>query len=76
MKEIISNKKRGEIDLLGPVPAPFSKMRGKCRWHIILKGKEAKLLNRVVKKSLDVFSLDKSYKGVQVEVDVDPLNLL
>src|SRR3989337_2948948 len=75
-REILDSNKKSAIDILGPVPAPFSKMRGKYRWHILLKGGETRPLNSLIRRALHLFSSDEAHKGVQVEVDVDPLSLL
>jgi len=87
LKEILARNIKEGIDILGPVSAPFSKIRGKHRWHIIIKGKDAKTLNRIVRKSLDELkrqrqghtttgSVPGMNKSAQVEVDIDPLSLL
>src|SRR3972149_1565645 len=87
LKEILTSNSKEGIDILGPVSAPFGKIRGKHRWHIIIKGKDAKTLNRIVRKSLDELkrqrqgqttkgSVHGMNKSAQVEVDIDPLSLL
>ncbi|HZX48666.1 MAG TPA: primosomal protein N', partial [Nitrospirota bacterium] len=87
LKEILACNSKEGIDILGPVSAPFGKIRGKHRWHIIIKGKDAKTLNRIVRKSLNELkqqrqgrSMTGSVQGVnksaQVEVDIDPMSLL
>ena len=87
LKEILVRNSAEGIDILGPVSAPFSKIRGKHRWHIIIKGKDAKTLNRIVRKSLDELKRQRQghsttgsapgvNKSAQVEVDIDPLSLL
>lgn len=75
-KEILYRNRTEGIDILGPVSAPFSKIRGKYRWHLILKGVEARPLNVLVRKSLELFCRGGSSRQVQVEIDVDPLSLL
>jgi len=75
-KEILCSNRSEGIDILGPVSAPFGKIRGKYRWHLILKGGEAKPLNVLVRRSLERFYRDGSSRQVQVEIDVDPLSLL
>ncbi len=87
LKDILSQNSKEGIDILGPVSAPFSKIRGKHRWHIIIKGKDAKTLNRIVRKSLEDLKRQRQghtttgsvpcmNKSAQVEVDIDPLSLL
>ncbi len=87
LREILSRNSREGTDILGPAAAPFSKIRGKHRWHVIIKGKDAKTLNRIIRKSLGEFralrpaphaagNVSGIMSGVQIEVDMDPLNLL
>lgn len=38
MKKRISSEKYSQIYVLGPSPAPLSKIGGNYRYHIILKG--------------------------------------
>lgn len=53
-----------DLDLIGPAPAFFAKLRGKYRHHILLKGKGAHAL-------LSLYPLPHGWR-----IDVDPLNLL
>ena len=87
LKEILTRNSKEGIDILGPVSAPFSKIRGKHRWHIIIKGKDAKTLNRIIRKSLEELKRQRQghtttgnvpgvNKSSQVEVDIDPMSLL
>jgi len=60
--------------LLGPVPAPVSKMKGKFRFSILIKSSSPAHLNRGA--SL-VSRLKKNNKGdVKLIIDVDPVNML
>jgi primosomal protein N' (replication factor Y) len=76
MKEIaalIGRRKGAGIEILGPSPAPIEKMRNLWRWHLILKGKEMKVLRR---RALKIQEMINSIDGVKTYVDVDPLNML
>ncbi|MDD5434200.1 MAG: primosomal protein N' [Nitrospira sp.] len=75
-KEILDKEKPEGIDILGPVPAPFMKLRGKFRWHFIMKGSNSKSLNNLIKNSLHTFHKEGRHGNVQIEVDVDPMSLL
>jgi len=86
-KEILARNIKEGIEILGPVSAPFGKIRGKHRWHIIIKGKDAKALNRIIRKSLEELKRQRQgrdttgsapgmNKSAQVEVDIDPMSLL
>lgn len=63
-----------ESETLGPAPAPLSRLRGRERLHILLKGRRADLLTGAVQKALEMTSQKKqpSIRQVKVEVDVDP----
>ena len=53
-----------EVDLVGPAPAYPSKVRGRYRWHLIIRGVEPRLL-------LDKIELPNGWI-----IDVDPVNLM
>ena len=62
-----------EIEIIGPAPLPFYKLRGHFRWHVMLKIPKDLLL------SSRIYSLLMSLKkpsAVAFQLDVDPLNIL
>jgi len=64
---------KGGIEILGPSPAPVEKIRNLWRWHIILKGKNAKELRQAAAVIVDKI---KDIKEVKIDIDVDPINML
>ncbi len=60
-----------ELRLLGPAPAPLSRLRGKYRWHLWLVSADRGSLRRVL-----VAVRGAEFPGVRVTVDVDPLSAL
>jgi primosomal protein N' (replication factor Y) len=60
------------VEVLGPAPAPLAKVRGKHRWHLLLRARDHGPLHRVAR------ALQASHvvSGVQLAVDVDPVALL
>jgi len=60
------------IDLLGPAPQPLSRLKGKHRWHLTLRGSEHKRLQELTAHVLERDSV----RGVRLSVDVDPVSLL
>jgi primosomal protein N' (replication factor Y) len=60
------------VEILGPAPCPFRKLKGFYRWHIILKTKNYKLLNKALFEFLTKFKV----VGLKLSVDVDPEDLL
>ena len=63
-------RKDQDIEVLGPAPAVIPKIRGNFRWSILLKGRTALTLVRLLRQVLKDF---KRYKGIILTVDVDPV---
>jgi len=61
------------VEILGPAPAPIEKIRTLWRWHLVLKGKNSKILRQTVSSILHKI---KDIKEVRIDIDVDPINLL
>jgi primosomal protein N' (replication factor Y) len=60
------------IEILGPSPCPFRKLRSFYRWHIILKTKDYKRLNTALFKFITKFKV----AGLKFIIDIDPEDLL
>jgi primosomal protein N' (replication factor Y) len=60
------------IEVLGPAPAPLQRLRGRYRWHVMVKG-AAGTVQDIVRKAL-------AHVGESVsagcQVDVDPVSLM
>ena len=69
--------KRGkEIQILGPAPAPLSKLRGKYRWQILVKSKGTELLHYFLNKVEDLTRGILRRSGVNMIIDIDPYQML
>lgn len=64
-----------QIEVLGPAPAPLSHLRGKHRYHILLKGQNWSRLHNFCQ---EIFQQQEkiAISGVRLIVDVDPINML
>ncbi|MBM7555506.1 primosomal protein N' [Halanaerobacter jeridensis] len=71
--EILENN---EIQVLGPVQAPLSKLQGKFRWQLIIKGQELDLLREISDYAVTELRDMSISENVKVSVDVDPLRML
>jgi primosomal protein N' (replication factor Y) len=64
------------IELLGPAPAPWEKMKGKYRFQMLAKGSSLKPLRgfaaRLINRAADMARSG----GISFSVDVDPVSLL
>jgi primosomal protein N' (replication factor Y) len=64
------------IEILGPSAAPFAKMRGKFRWQMLAKGKSPKLLHQFAQELAFRLEEETKGKGVNLDIDVDPIFIL
>jgi len=58
--------------LQGPAPAPLARIKGVWRYQILLRSPQRVALRRAV----EAVMLPRKWKGVDVAIDVDPLNIL
>ena len=74
LKEIREKEKfLSFMQILGPAPAPLTKIKEQYRFHIIIKGKQSNELHKLVRKSLYQFKLPYL---TYLNVDVDPQSML
>jgi primosomal protein N' (replication factor Y) (superfamily II helicase) len=64
------------IEILGPSSAPFVKMRGKYRWQMLAKGKSPQWLHQFAKELASRMEVQIKGKGVNLDIDVDPVFIL
>ncbi len=64
----------GQIELLGPAPAPLAKLRGRYRFMLLIKGADDALQRRV---ALAILAAAKQLpRAVQTSLDARPINML
>ncbi|MEA3401295.1 MAG: primosomal protein N' [Armatimonadota bacterium] len=64
--------KRGERQFVGPAQAPLARLRGRYRYHLLLKGREIGDLRAALVDALDGLGDD----AAAVIADVDPLDMM
>jgi primosomal protein N' (replication factor Y) len=73
------NRYRGNAGavLLGPTPAPLTKIKNNYRWQLILKGEDIKKMRQLVSVSLREAAQGGSLpRGIRLNLDIDPLGML
>lgn len=63
------NIEEERIELLGPAPAPLSKIKGKYRFNVILKSKQ---IDDIIKLMGKTIGHKRRIRNVYLKVDVDP----
>jgi len=66
---------RQGVEIIGPAPLPFYKLRGHFRWHVMLKVRHADSASITAKIYQSLTSLKKP-ASVAFQLDIDPLNIL
>ena len=62
-----------DLELLGPAPLPFYRLRGHYRWHVLLKARNIGSAQRHLKEALSGL---KRRSGASFQIDVNPVNIL
>jgi primosomal protein N' (replication factor Y) len=65
-------KKIPSIDMLGPAPAPMTKLRGYYRWNVLIKSKDREEIVKKLRVALKGF---RKGSGVFMAVDIDPMSM-
>jgi primosomal protein N' (replication factor Y) len=63
------------IEILGPAPAPLYKLKGKFRWHLIIKGKSLSSLRDYTARLIQALK-ERRFPGIKIEVDMDPVRMV
>ncbi|MFN8390490.1 MAG: primosomal protein N' [Bdellovibrionota bacterium] len=66
----------GDVTALGPAPAPHERLRGRWRWHILVKATSPRVLSHIAGQ-LNQWRLGvKEFEDFRVAIDVDPYDML
>ncbi len=63
------------VEVLGPAPQALARLRGRHRWHLLLKAKDAARLRAVARRALEEAEASR-LTSVTVMADVDPVEVL
>lgn len=63
------------IQVFGPVPAPLSRLVGRWRHQIVLRGRDVPMFRQWIDQVTSIL-LDRSKRGCRIVIDVDPRSLL
>ena len=64
------------VTLLGPAPQALARLRGRHRWHLLLKAGSAAKLHAVTARGLEIAESDPDASAVRIVADVDPVDVL
>ncbi len=64
------------VEILGPAPAPLSKIEGKFRWHLLLRSTDPKKIGQLFKRFTDEPPTIIKSKAIEFVIDIDPTSTL
>jgi len=67
---------RGELEVLGPIPATPVRLRKRFRWQVLVKGTDDAAVRDAVRATLLEMESHGRAGGLRYDVDVDPQSLL
>jgi len=76
LRQAVSQVNTGtSYPMLGPAPAPLSRLRNRYRWQVCLKGKPGKLLRQLAGDAVAKAREDPYFGDLGISVDVDPMGI-
>lgn len=60
------------VEIVGPSEAPLSRVKGRYRWQLLLKGRDSRVIHEVVRKVLE----RTAGGSLDIKIDVDPINFM
>jgi primosomal protein N' (replication factor Y) len=73
LESLLERKGNTSTLLLGPAPCPIDRLRGRWRWHLLLKSDDAAILGSVLRHTAGSAPIP---SGLRLEIDRDPESLL
>jgi len=65
-----------EVEILGPAPAPLSKIEGKFRWHFLLRSNSVERISQLLKHLTDEPPVAIKSNAIEFVIDIDPTSIL
>lgn len=65
----------GPLTVLGPAPAPVSRLRRRYRWQILIKATDRETALQAIRRSVEEMEQNSKRRSVKFNVDVDPIEM-
>lgn len=76
LRGLLDTREVGGIELVGPAPCPIDRLRGRWRWHFLVRGEDARTLGEVARFFAHRFRLAPGPHDLRLALDRDPVSLL
>ena len=71
-RQLAASVAGGKLDVIGPAESPLARIRGRYRWQLLLRGKKSQPLLLLARRLLE----GSGHDGLEIQVDVDPVNFM
>lgn len=72
----VSESEKATVEILGPAPAPLSKIEGKFRWHFLLRSNAVGKIGQLLKHLTEEPPAAIKSNAVEFVIDIDPTSTL
>ena len=72
----VSESEMATVEILGPAPAPLSKIEGKFRWHFLLRSNAVGKIGQLLKRLTEEPPAAIKSNAVEFVIDIDPTSTL
>jgi primosomal protein N' (replication factor Y) len=76
MRALIDGIAHGKVEVTGPAPCPIDRIRGRWRWHYLLRSGSAKALGLVCRHLQYRYEFKPGPSQLRLIIDRDPVSLL
>ena len=72
---LINKNLKHPLEILGPAQSPMSKLKGRYRWQVMVKGKQVTDLKGVMSRAIKELYAYSTTGGIALSLDLDPLGM-
>jgi primosomal protein N' (replication factor Y) (superfamily II helicase) len=65
-----------DVEIVGPAPCAIDRIRGRWRWHLLLRSEHSALLGKITRYFAQRFDLPNGKEELRIAIDRDPIALL
>ena len=76
LEAAVSDAGERTVDILGPAPAPLSKIEGKFRWHFLLRSSAVHRISELLQHLAAAPPAAVKPNVIELVIDIDPTNIL
>jgi primosomal protein N' (replication factor Y) len=76
LRKKTASEKLKQMEILGPAPAPLSKIKDQHRWQLLIKTNGITKATSLMRRMLEQDKNSKTKKPVRIIVNVDPMDML